>query len=195
MKTLMAVAGCLLCLCLAGTSGRTPAQGEKRKREHYHAVAFRMGGAGATPSVDLYIDSYTTNEEAKRLSGMLLDSGPDALLKALADGKRKGKITLTGRVGFYDFKLVRSWPTETGRRIIAVGDRPITFLETYNSTRSKDYNFGILMVDLTKDKKGKEKGEGVLIYAAKVKLLEGNKLDIENYGINPVRLMGVRQLK
>jgi hypothetical protein len=195
MKTLMGVAGCLLCLCLAGASGRTPAHGEKQKSEQYSALAYLTSGAGVTTNVDLYIDSYTTNEEAKTLAGVLLDSGPDALLKALEDGKRKGKIRMTGRVGFYDFKLVRSWPTETGRRIIAVGDRPITFLEAYTSSRSKDYKFGILMVDLTKDKKGKEKGEGVLIYAAKVKVLEGNKLDIENYGVSPVRLMGVRQLK
>jgi len=51
------------------------------------------------------------------------------------------------------------------------------------------------MLDLKKDEKGKEKGEGVLIYAAKIKVLDGNKLEVENYGISPVRLMAVRKLQ
>ena len=195
MKTLIGIACCLLCLCLAGASGRAPAQEEKQKSEMFSALAFMPHrGRRTTANVDVRIKSYTTDEEAKVLGASLLDGGPDVLLKALEKADSKGKITLTGRVGFYDFKIVRSRPTETGRRIIAVGDRPIGFLEAYTSNRSTDYQFGILILDLKKDKKGKEKGEGVLIYAAKVKVLDGKKLDIENYGVAPVRLMGVRKL-
>ncbi|MGB7924566.1 MAG: hypothetical protein WCF57_15100 [Pyrinomonadaceae bacterium] len=195
MKTIMAVVCCLLCLCLAGASGPTPAQVEKQKSEHFSALAYMPhGGRRTTANIDLRIKSYTTDEEAKVMGAALLDGGPEVLLKALEKADSKGKITLTGRVGFYDFKLIRSRPTETGRRIYAVGDRPIGFLEAYASTRSTDYQFGILMLDLKRDEKGREKGEGVLIYAAKVKVLDGNRLEIENYGIQPIRLMGVRKL-
>ena len=196
MKTILVSACCLLCLCLAGASGRAPAQEEeKQKSEKFGALAYMPHRGGrTTANVDLYIRSYTTDEEAKLMAGALLDGGPDVLLKALEKADDKGKIMLTGRVGFYDLKLVRSRPTETGRRIYAVGDRPIGFLEAYASTRSEDYKFGILMLDLKRDKNGKEKGEGVLIYAAKVKVLDGNKLDIENYGIEPIRLLSVRKL-
>ena len=31
------------------------------------------------------------------------------------------------------------------------------------------------------------------IYAAKVTVLEGNKVEVENYGIDPVKLKGVRK--
>jgi hypothetical protein len=31
------------------------------------------------------------------------------------------------------------------------------------------------------------------IYAAKVKVQEGNQIDVESYGVAPIRLMGVRQ--
>lgn len=200
MKTIIGVACCLLCLCLAGVSGQAPAQKEeKRKSEKFSALAYlpsgagrAMVGAGATANIDLYVDSYTTDEEAKALAGALVDGGPDVLLKALEKAETKGRIRLSGRVGFYDLKLIRSRPTETGRRIYALGDRPIGFLEAYSSTRSMDYQFGILMLELKRDKKGKEKGEGVLVYAAKVKVLDGNKLDIENYGISPIRLMSVQ---
>lgn len=66
------------------------------------------------------------------------------------------------------------------------------FLELYVGNQSTDYEFGILTLDLKQDGK-KEKGEGSLIYAAKVKVVEGNKIDIESYGVAPIRLMGVRQ--
>ena len=42
------------------------------------------------------------------------------------------------------------------------------------------------------DKKGKEEGQGSLIYSAKIKI-DGNKIEIENYGIEPIRLMSVRK--
>jgi hypothetical protein len=196
MKTIIGIACCLLCLCFAGPTRPAPAQGEKSESEKFGARALIQSGAGAgaNRSVDLYIRSYTSDEEAKVLGGMLLDGGPDVLLKALEKSESKGKITLTGRVGFYDLKLIRSRPTETGRQIYAVGDRPIGLLEAFYSGRSRDYEFGIIMLDLKRDSKGKEKGEGVLIYAAKVKVLEGNKLEIENYGISPIRLLAVRKL-
>ena len=193
MSRIARVACCLLCLCLAGATGR--AQGEKPKSEKFGALAYMPHRSGrTTANVDLHINSYTSDEETKLMAGALLDGGPDVLLKALEKADDKGRITITGRVGFYEFKLVRSRPTPTGRRIYAVGDRPIGMLEAYASTRSEDYKFGILMLDLKKDKKGKEKGEGVLIYAAKVKVLDGNRLDIEHYAIEPIRLMAVRKL-
>ena len=123
-----------------------------------------------------------------------VEAGPDALLKVLEKTKSKGKITLTGRVGFYDLKLIRSHKTQEGRRIYAVGDRPVGFLEMYVSNRSLDYPFGILQLDLKTNEKGKEEGEGALIYSAKIKLLDGRSIDVESYGIAPIRLMGVRKL-
>jgi len=224
MKRIIAIACCLFSLCLVCASGRAPARAwkqqgepfslalsaafgpaaadkEKPKSERFAALAYLPSGAGramvrpgATANVDVYVKSYTTNQEANVLGALLLDKGPDALLDVLQKADSIGKITLTGRVGFYDLKLIRSRPTETGRQIIAVGDRPMGFLEMYYSGRSRDYEFGILTLNLTRDKKGKEKGEGALLYAAKVKVLDGKKIEMETYGIEPVRLMAVRKL-
>lgn len=191
----------LIIISLAWSSGVAPAQDTKPKREKFSALAYMptgagraMVGPGARVNVDLFINSYTSDEEAQVLARTLIDGGPDGLLKALENADSKGRITLSGRVGFYDLKLIRSRPTETGRVIYAVGDRPVGFLEAYYSGRSRDYEFGILQVELKKNKKGREEGAGALIYAAKIKLLDGKTLDIENYGIEPIRLMGVRKL-
>lgn len=201
MKALFFIASCLLVVCAVDLSPNGLAQEQKPENEKFSALAHLpsgigrpMIGVGTTANVDLYVNGYTTDEEAKTMAALLIDGGSEALLKGLEKADSKGKFTLSGRVGFYDLKVIRSRPTKTGRQIYAVGDRPMGFLEIYYSGRSKDYEFGILMLDLKKNKKGREEGSGVLIYAAKIKLLDGKTLDIENYGIDPVRLMGVRKL-
>jgi hypothetical protein len=82
--------------------------------------------------------------------------------------------------------------------VIGVSDRPIGFLEAYNSGRSMDYTFGISRCSSKKEEdkgeKQREEGEGTLIYAAKVKVIDKTKVEIENYGISPVELKGVRRL-
>ena len=179
----------------------TPAQEQKPKSEKFGALAFMphgagpaMVGAGARVNVDLYVRQYTSDEEARSLAGALLEGGSEALLKRLEDAKSIGKITITGRVGFYDLKLIRSHQTSEGRRIYAVGDRPVGFLEAYVNNRSRDYPFGILQLDLKRNEKGREEGSGALIYAAKIKVLDGKTIDVESYGIDAIELMGVRKL-
>ncbi|HSE18665.1 MAG TPA: hypothetical protein VLB46_16535 [Pyrinomonadaceae bacterium] len=195
------IASGLLAVLALTLSMPAPAQEQKRKSEKFGALAFMphgagpaMVGAGAKLNVDLWVDNYTSDAEAKLLAGTLVEGGPIALLKALEQAKTIGKIRLTGRAGYYDFKLIRSHQTENGRRIYAVGDRPVGFLEVYAGNRSLDYPFGILQLELKKNSKGREEGSGALIYSAKIKVLEGNSIDVESYGIGPIQLMGVRKL-
>jgi len=186
--------------CALGITA-VPAQEQQPKKEKFGALAYlpsgagpAMVGAGARVNVDLYVDNYTPDDQAKSMAALLVNAGPDALLKALEKSKTIGRIRLVGRAGFYDLKLIRSHRTPEGRRIYAVGDRPIGFLEVYSGSRSQDYPFGILQLDLKANEKGKEEGEGALIYSARIKVLEGNSIDVESYGIQPIRLMGVRKL-
>ena len=198
MRARFFVVSCLLAVLALAVS--MPAQEKKQKSEKFSALAYMphgagpaMVGAGAKVNVDLWVDSYTSDAEAKLLAGALVEGGPIALLKALEKAKTIGKIRLSGRVGFYDFKLIRSHQTENGRRIYAVGDRPVGFLEVYAGNRSLDYPFGILQLELKKNSKGREEGTGALLYSAKIKVLQGNSIDVESYGIGPIQLMGVRK--
>ena len=199
MRTRFFVVSCLFVVLALTVS--MPAQEQKQKSEKFGALAYlphgagpAMVGAGARVNVDLWVNNYTSDAEAKLLAGALNEGGPIALLKALEKSKTIGKIRLTGRAGFYDFKLIRSHQTENGRRIYAVGDRPVGFLEVYAGNRSLDYPFGILQLDLKKNSKGREEGTGALLYSAKIKVLQGNSIDVESYGIGPVQLLGVRKL-
>lgn len=196
---------CLLsCLALALSAGATTeAKGDKKDsgKETFSALAYlptgaspSLRGAGATANVKIYVESYSSDQDAQRLQAILLDGGPKALLNALEKMKSIGRIERDGTVGFYNLKFICLKQTATGRQITAVTDRPIGFLEAYFDTRSTDYPFGILQLDLKDDKKGKEEGEGALIYRARIKVLNGDNVDIENYGVNPIRLLSVRQL-
>ena len=202
MKVTILIACCVLIGCALGIPSAMPVQEQSQpKKEKFGALAYlpsgagpAMVGAGARVNVDLYVDAYTSDEQAKSMAQLLVQAGPDALLKALEKSKTIGRIRLTGRVGFYDLKLIRSHRTPQGRRIYAVGDRPVGFLEVYAGNRSLDYPFGILQLELKPNDKGREEGEGALIYSARIKVLEGNSIDVESYGISPIRLLGVRKL-
>lgn len=190
----------LLCIGLVVMPANSTHVHAGTKGETFSAMAYlptgagpRMMGAGATANLTIYVERYSTDDEAKAYATTLLEKGPDELLKALQDAPAIGRVTMQRRVGSFELKFIRSRPTETGRRIVGVCDRPIGFLEAYFSGRSLDNKFGIVIIDLKTNKKGKEEGQGELIYAAKVTVLEGNKVEVENYGIDPVKLMGVRK--
>ena len=186
----------LLMLWISVAALSVYAQSEKFSALGYlpSGAGMRMVGAGSTMNLDLYIDRYSTNQEANLLAGALIEGGNDALLKSLEKMKRIGKIQLTGRVGFYDLKLIRSRPISGGgRQIIAVTDRPISGFEMYAGSRSQDYNFGVIQIVRKPNSKGKERGTGTMIYAAKIKLIKGKTIQIENYGVSPLQLRNVRK--
>lgn len=183
----------LLLVCAALIMPMSATSGAKGRSEVFSALA-QLPVEGTTTNVKIYINGYSTPQDAERLNATLLRGGPSALLKALRKMKSLGRVEKEGTVGNYDFKLILSKPTATGRHIYAVADRPIGFLEAYFSTRSKDYQFGILELDLKTGDNEKEKGEGTLIYAAKVRVVGGEKVEVENLTFAPIRLLGIRQL-
>ena len=184
---------CLSVRAFSQTPSPAPTPIHKPKPEHFTAVASFPRTATTTAWADIWINRYSSDATTKRLATLFLEGGQDPLVKALEKLKPICKATLSQRVGFFDFKLVRSRKTPTGRRVIAVSDRPINFLEAYNSGRSVDYKLGIIVMDLKINKKGKEVGEGLAVYAAKVKINKKGKLEIEYLGIDPMNLRNVRK--
>lgn len=200
-KTTLTLTTCLFLLCAASLLVPPAPVQAFDGGEQFSALLFlpagagmRGVGAGATANINVYINSYTPDDETQDLAKVLLEGGSDALLKRLEKAKSIGKVQLVRKVGFFDLKLIRSRPIEGGRRIIGVCDRPIQFLEAYVGGRSTDYTFGIVILDVKPNKKGREEGVGQLIYAAKVKV-DGRTVEVENYGIEPARLQGVRRQK
>jgi hypothetical protein len=70
-------------------------------------------------------------------------------------------------------------------------DRPISIPELWGNTRSTEYSIGVIELKLNAE----DKGEGALIYAAKVKFGDQGMLEIETYGIAPAKLVNVHKWK
>jgi hypothetical protein len=184
---------CLAVTAFSQTPTPTPAPKPKPQVEHFTAVAM-LSRAPATTArwVDVRVYHYSSNATTQRMANALIEGGQDALVKELEKAKTIGHASLSNRVGAFDLKLIRSRKTATGRQVIGVSDRPIGFLEAYGGGRSMDYKVGIIVLNLKTNKKGKEVGDGMLLYASKVKIEKG-KLDIEYVGMEPIRLTNLRK--
>ena len=191
MKTSRLVALCLLLCCPASLAfSATNGNSAESRTERFSAVLTILAGAGSgtVRPITIYISDYSTDAEANMLAGAFADGGSKALFKVLTRMKSKGRVAPTGSVG-YQIRFIRSVQTPNGRKVMMLTDRPIGFLESYYGTRSRDYKYGLVELNLNDD----GKGEGSLIWAAKVKAIKGDTIGVENFGIEPARLTNVRK--
>lgn len=159
----------------------------------YAAVAYGQSGAAAGKSFGLaiYVQELTGDGEIEELAATLKHKGPDGLLKAMEDTKDKGRVAPTGSVGT-GMRVIRIRPTANGgQHIVLATNRPISFPELYNGTRSRDYKFGIVVLNVDKD----GKGTGSFAPLCKIKFNKKNELEIEHYGQKPFRLANVYRQK
>jgi hypothetical protein len=156
----------------------------------FAGTAFGQAGAAAGKSFGftVFITDWTTDQQVKDFTDTLRENGPNGLEKAFDKTKEVGRVSPTGFVG-NSFRFARATPTPGGgRRIVMVTDRPMSFWERYNSGRSTQYPFGIIVLNV--DSAGN--GTGTLAPICKIKFSKKNELEIEHYGQKPLRLANVR---
>jgi hypothetical protein len=158
------------------------------------AFAVNMSGVGRTSAqtLDIVIDRWSTDAERKTLFDTLKEK-PDNLLDVLQKIKpRAGYIRTATSLG-WDIEFARKYRLPGGgERIIFATDRPMSFYELLNNTRSSDYEFMFGEIHLAAD----GTGEGKLSTAAKIRWIDYDKaLEIEDYATEPVRLSQVRVVK
>jgi hypothetical protein len=159
----------------------------------YAAFAIGQSGsaAGKNFGLSIYIDVASSDGEVEELAGILRQRGQDGLAKALDNLKDKGRVAPTGTVGT-GMRVVRIRPTKDGgQHIVLLTNRPISLGELYNGTRSLDYPFGIVILNVDKD----GKGTGLLDPLCKMKFNKKNELEVERYGQKPFRLANVYRQK
>ncbi|MBW8878302.1 MAG: hypothetical protein JF614_25340 [Acidobacteria bacterium] len=153
--------------------------------DQFTAVLVNMTGGGTAPVV-IHIDHYSSDAQIAKLKGILADKGPGALREALWN-LEAGYIRIGGGLG-YPIAVATSRPEGNGGRVVRLMmDRPISFREEVTDALSRDYPFSYIEIHL--DSSGK--GEGKFIAAAKVSITAGT-VDIESFGIQPLRLLQVK---
>jgi hypothetical protein len=167
----------------------TRAQGKKLPKS-IMIQATAMGQAqqlGRVFSVNIYINEFSTPDDQKALLEAFGSKGNEGLVNALSKMTAKGRIAITGTLG-YDVNYIRSFKQTDGTtKIRLVTDRPIRFGEAWSDSRSSDYNLSGLEITLSPDKK---KNEGVLLPACQFKLDKENNLEIEAFE-NPWKLTNI----
>jgi hypothetical protein len=140
-------------------------------------------------SVTINIESYSTPEDQKTLIDAFNTGGHDLLVKILNKMPAKGRVAITGTLG-YQIAYIRSFPTDNGRKIRLVTDRPIQFTEAYISGRTTDYDLSAIEMNLNADPK---KSNGSLIVAGKFKVDKNQQVTFESYGSGPWSLVNIME--
>jgi hypothetical protein len=179
----------LICPWLASAQGKNQTGTGK---EVYTGTLINMSGGSASTGFTLTIEARTSDDEAQRYREILARESQDDLLKAIRNNNL-GYIAATGQTR-RDLLVVREGQIEGNRRIIAVFERWQRFYEVRGGYRSTDYPYSI--IEIVFDQKGR--GTGTFVGLAQVRMrldkkTEQWRLEIENFGSFPAKVMGVRR--
>jgi hypothetical protein len=164
--------------------------GSSSNRESYTGTIINISGSSVSTGFNLTLTGRTSDEEAQQYLSILASEGQDNLLKAIHKNDL-GYIAATGQTR-RDLLVVREAVIDGQRRIVAAFERWQGVFEVRGGYRSADYPFSI--IEIFFDEKGK--GTGTFIGLAQVRMKRDKKneqlrLEIENFGSFPAKVMGV----
>jgi hypothetical protein len=180
----LAVIGAVSLILLASTMSSAQ---KLPKRIHIQAQA--MGTStqlGRMFSVNLIIEEVTSDQERAGLLEAFQAKGNEGLVNALEKMHAKGRMAITGTLG-YDVAYVKVFKQPDGSTIIRmVTNRLLQFGEVYASTRSRDYNLSAVEIIISKDKKY----TGTLYPACSLKVNKEGTVELQLYQ-NPWKLTNI----
>jgi hypothetical protein len=142
------------------------------------------GGLGE--QVTIWIDAYTSDEDAQALKKTLEDGGQIALRDALPN-YRAGRLRI-GTNNSYPLCVARQRAGADGRVILLATNSPLTGFQINQGLRSQDYPIGFIELKLKAD----GTGEGTVVGMAQVSFDENKTLQIASLGTQPSRLLNVQ---
>lgn len=174
---------------VTAATGATGAGAAAQRQRNITGTVVGIGGrrAGRSAPFRLIIDSYTPEGDVAQLNSALQSGGDDQLLRTLSNMKA-GRISIGNNVGVPANAIIASPGGEGRTKLTVLFERNVNFYELRYGARSTDYRFGYAEIFL--DRNGR--GEGTFIPAARVRLRGSNTWEVEDFGVFPARIMGVR---
>lgn len=131
---------------------------------------------GQTFSVNIIINEFSTPDDQKALLEAFNQKGSEGLVNALSKMKSKGRLAITGTLG-YEVTYIRQFPQPDGTTKIRLAtNRPITLGEAWSDSRSMDYNLSGLEIVASADRKH---NTGTLFPACSFKLDKEKHIELE----------------
>jgi hypothetical protein len=191
-KAILATAVFAIVSAALVTRVHSSAQDGTKLPKAIHIQAQAMGQStqlGRTFGVNLIIEEFSTTEDQKALLAAFTQKGNEGLVNAISKMNSKGRMAITGTLG-YDVNYIKKFDMpDGGTKIRMVTDRPISFGEAWSDSRSMDYSLSGVEIILSADKK---KNSGTLLPACKFKIDKENQLQIELLQ-NEWKLVDVRE--
>jgi len=173
------VAACLLI-------GISNAYGQKTIRAIARGTSTQLG---RLINVDIRINSLSAAADQGALLEAFQADGSEGLSNALEKMRSKGRIAITGTLGF-DLNYIRKFTLPNGDTVVRfVTDRPVRFGEAWGSTRSRDYD--ITLGEIVIPKANPNKAKGTLMPATRVRLNKKGEIELENFQ-NPWQLTNIK---
>ena len=175
---------------VAGTPTQTPTKKNPLRFTAFN-VSMPTGVAGVTQIV---IERWTTDVERKSLLELVEtakygEGGQRKLLNALQKIKpRVGYIRTPNSLGWDLRYAVENKIDEVTRQLVIATDKPVSFAAAAGGSRIMDYPFTVIEMRM----KPNEKGEGKMLAATSI-MVKNGRLELENYGQEPVRLTDITQ--
>jgi hypothetical protein len=185
-------------LALAASLGLGGAPRANAETETFTATLLQNAdmrqSSSRTWPITFHVESWTSEEDGRRLEAILKEGGPDALLREFQKGKtRAGYIVspVIAQQPSWRVAMATAVDTPRGRVVRLLTDRPIAFAEAYSGSRSLDYEFAAF--EFTLD--GRGRGQGIAIPAARMRQDESGEVSFETlpYTTGPEKLIGVRK--
>ena len=173
----------LLGVLAAGAAAQTHGQPEDFTA---FAIASDNYGSGAGTLL-ISVDRWSTEAERTQLMTALRDKGPRAMMRVLQDLRRAGSIRTGNSLGHPVHFAYQTVGEDGAREILMVTDRYIGFEEAWHNSRSVDYPFMVVQMEIPPE----GPGSGTLTAAPKI-LAYSNILELENFTSAPVRLTNIR---
>jgi hypothetical protein len=176
----------VLCAVCSGAWPGATSYAKQRASQRVTGTVYGFSGrlAGRSYPFSLIVNNYSSADDAARLAAAA--GSQDELLSALGH-MNAGRIAIGNNVGVTANAVFASPTAEGGTKLTVLFERNVNFFELRYGTRSSDYRFGYAEIYL--DRAGR--GQGTFIPAARVRV-NGNNWEVEDFGVYPARLMGLR---
>jgi hypothetical protein len=181
-----------IAISLLQIPSRSSAAQDVKLPKAIHIQAQAMGEQqqlGQSFAVNLIIEEFSDADDQKALVEAFNKKKNEGLVNALSKMKSKGRMGITGTLG-YEVAYARQFPQPDGStKIRLVTNRPIAFGEAWSDSRSMDYSLSGVEVILNADEK---KNSGSLAPLCQLKLNKEGHLELELYQ-NMWKLVDVRK--
>jgi hypothetical protein len=166
---------------VSGAAAISQPSGAKESFTAVAVVSNNLASGAGTVLID--VTRWSTPAETEMLAQTLMQKGPQELLSQLQQQTPTGTIRTPDSLA-YELRFAHQAPDKDGgRRIVLATDRPIGFWEARSGSRTLEYPFTVIQMQLGRD----GKGTGTLSYATKV-TASGNVIQLENFATAPVML-------